>query len=53
MYFYPERVSVQARAFVPVRNVRQVMSSFNLKYAENIHGRIVPSTRKCCKAIRF
>jgi hypothetical protein len=37
-------MAVQAGAFVPLGHVGKTVCGFDLEYAENIHGRIVPPT---------
>jgi len=41
MDFNPERVSMHAGTFVPLRDIGKPMSRFDLKYSKNIHERIV------------
>ena len=36
--FHPERVAVQARTFVPGRNIRQPMRRFDVEDFEDIHA---------------
>ena len=43
-----ERMSVHARALVPIGNVGQAVRSLDLENAKYIHGRIVPPVGERC-----
>jgi len=38
MHFNSEAVAMEATAFVPLRDVRQLMSSLDCEFLENFHG---------------